>query len=234
MTKGAPTPEAAVHRPPSAGVARRYAQTRGDWFGQRRYDSIHELCHDLRHPVAVIAAVVAAIEVDAAVPPALRARLGQIAAETQTISELCRQVLDEHSRQSAVRVDALTSEVVEGSRLTCTTTITMRSVPAVARGDHTALRRAVWNLVGNATSAAGATGHVAVDVENLAHEVVVAVADSGPGFGRTRTGLAGVGLDIAYRVAAHHGGRIAIGRSERLGGAAVSIILPRPAHDLDV
>lgn len=197
----------------------------------RQDAAVHELCHDLRQPVAAIAAVVAATQLEADVSPALRTRLEQIAAEARTISELCHQALGETREPSAVRVDTVVTEVVQGALLTYEGTITMQAEPAVVEGTRAALRRAVWNIVDNAGGAAGPAGRVAVDVHNNAREVVVVVADSGPGFGRTQTGSTGLGLGIARRIAAEHGGRLVVGHSNVLGGAVVSLALPRSTAD---
>ncbi len=189
--------------------------------------AVHELCHDLRQPVAAIAAVVAATQLEVEVSPALRARLEQIAAETRAISELCRQVLGESRQWGPVRIDTLVAEVVQAAELTCEGTITLQAEPSVVEGTRAALRRAVWNIVDNAIGAAGAAGRVSVEVYNDEGHVIVAVADSGPGFGRTQTGSDGLGLGIARRMAAEHGGRVMVGHSDVLQGAAVSITWPR-------
>lgn len=196
-------------------------------LGAQRDGAVHELCHDLRQPVATIAAMVTATQLEPDVPPVIRARLEQISAETKTISELCRQVLGETGGPDTVRIDTLMAEVVQGARLTYEGTITMETEVTAVEGTRAELRRAVWNIVENAISAAGAGGRVGIDVGSNERYVVVAVADSGPGFARTETGSAGLGLGIARRIAAQHGGRVVVGRSEVLGGAAVSIILPR-------
>lgn len=195
--------------------------------GARQDGAVHELCHDLRQPVSAIAAVVAATQLEAEVSPAMRVRLEQIAAETRAISELCRQVLGENRQSGPVRIDTLVAEVVQGAQLTWEGTITLHAQPSVVEGTRAALRRAVWNIVDNAIGAAGAAGRVGVEVYNDARHVVVAVADSGPGFGRTQTGSDGLGLGIARRIAAEHGGRVMVGRSDVLEGAAVRITLPR-------
>ena len=199
----------------------------------QRDGAVHELCHDLRQPVATIATMVAATQLEPDVSPLLRARLEQISAEARMISELCRQVLGETGGPGTVRVDTLVAEVVQGARLTYEGTITMEAEPTVVEGTRAELRRAVWNIVDNAISAAGAGGRVGVDVGSNAGDVMVSIADSGPGFARTQTGSAGLGLGIARRIAAQHGGRVVVGRSEVLGGAAVSITLPHPTAGPD-
>jgi signal transduction histidine kinase len=116
--------------------------------------------------------------------------------------------------------------------------------PALATGDADALRRALDHLVVNA--ARHATSKVSVAVELSDEEVCVHVDDDGCGIpesdrervvrrfvradeGRARdNGGAGLGLAVSADVASAHGGRLDIGDSP-LGGARVSLVLPRSA-----
>lgn len=188
--------------------------------------SMRELCHDLRHPVATIAAFLAAAQVESDLSPTLRRRFEQISEEVRSIFELCRQVLGE-TRWGPVRLDLLVAEAVEGVLLTSASSVESACEPAVVRGDAAALRRAVWNLIDNATRAAGDDGRVRVEVRTHDGDtVVVCVTDSGGGFGWAGAGVAGLGLGIASRVAREHDGRLTVGRASELGGAAVTIVLP--------
>jgi signal transduction histidine kinase len=117
-------------------------------------------------------------------------------------------------------------------------------VPALATGDADALRRALDHLVVNA--ARHATSKVSIAVELSDEEVCVHVDDDGCGIpesdrervvrrfvradeGRARdNGGAGLGLAVSADVASAHGGRLDISDS-RLGGARVSLVLPRSA-----
>jgi signal transduction histidine kinase len=86
------------------------------------------------------------------------------------------------------------------------------------------VRRMVANLLANATRAAGSAGRVTIQVSRRTAQMLLAVEDDGPGFGRIRKGF-GLGLSAVAREAIEHGGRLECGRGS-LGGARVSLWLP--------
>jgi signal transduction histidine kinase len=118
------------------------------------------------------------------------------------------------------------------------------SLPPV-EGDEAALRRALDNLVANAAHHARAGGWLGVSVQlgSGGREVVVAIADRGPGVapgerarlfepffrGRASEGSGGrgtgLGLSIVRHVAEAHGGRIGV-ESPAEGGARFVLHLP--------
>jgi len=120
----------------------------------------------------------------------------------------------------------------------------LREVPLLAL-DADRLKQALMNLLSNATDAAGPDGRVRVTTrwEAQGTSAVLEVEDDGAGIEEARrasllsgpSGSAkpfglGIGLKVCAEVAAEHGGRLEIGRSEDLGGARVALVLPeRPA-----
>ncbi len=96
--------------------------------------------------------------------------------------------------------------------------------PAPVAVDSLELRRALGNLVDNATRAAGPRGRVEVRVRRSGRRVRVEVQDDGPGFGRlprqSRRGLA-----VTQAMLDGCGGVLEIGRA-RSGGAVVGVELP--------
>jgi two-component system OmpR family sensor kinase len=120
----------------------------------------------------------------------------------------------------------------------------------VARVDPTLVGQVAWNLIDNALKFSPAGGHVSVSLRRTGNDVVLTVADDGPGFGsdpqhvferffradraRTRrheTSGTGLGLSIVKAVAEAHGGAA---RAENLpaGGASVSVRFPeQPVGD---
>jgi two-component system, OmpR family, sensor kinase len=109
--------------------------------------------------------------------------------------------------------------------------------------DPDRMRQAVDNLIDNALRFAPAGTQVTVAARAAGSDLVIEVADAGPGFpagflpraferfgrpdtGRARSdGGAGLGLAIVQAIAAAHGGR-ATARNRPVGGAAITIDLP--------
>lgn len=108
--------------------------------------------------------------------------------------------------------------------------------PARVSGFTDRLHAALLNLVINALDAMPGGGTLTMRVE-VDSEVRISVADTGPGLDpavverlwrrspATRAAGAGVGLQVARRVAASHGGRLAYARREG-GGAVFTLHLP--------
>ena len=103
-------------------------------------------------------------------------------------------------------------------------------------GDEEMLERAFENLVRNARAAAGEGGHVWIDIAETADDVIVAVADDGPGmpieqrvairpFTTSKGGL-GLGLATALKIVRLHGGEIVLGE-RRPHGLQAAVRLPR-------
>lgn len=113
----------------------------------------------------------------------------------------------------------------------------------LVHGDAGQLKTAVTNLLRNAIEAVATRPacerRIVVALEQVAaqrEEVAVVVADSGPGFAfapsddtlfrSTKASGSGLGLFVVRTAMANHGGRVAIGRSEHLGGAEVRLLFP--------
>jgi two-component system osmolarity sensor histidine kinase EnvZ len=103
-----------------------------------------------------------------------------------------------------------------------------------------ALQRLVDNLIGNAVKHAG--GEILVRTASAPGEVSIAVLDRGPGIpaelrqrlkqpftrrddSRSGSSGAGLGLAIADRIAALHGGRLELGERPG-GGLEARVVLP--------
>jgi signal transduction histidine kinase len=86
------------------------------------------------------------------------------------------------------------------------------------------LRRAVCNLLDNATRAAGPAGRVTVEIQQHQDRVLLAVEDNGPGFGKIPNG-AGLGWSSVASNVVKYGGRMECSCGVR-GGARVSLWLP--------
>jgi len=173
-----------------------------------------------------------------------RARhLGRIRTEAEHVARVTGDFLlfarPERVQLGPVDLAALADEVVAEGRATCAgVELAVEGDLPVVEGDPALLRRALVNLVRNAAEAAGEGGRVLVRGESDAEGVALVVEDSGPGvapealpklfvpFASTKEGGTGLGLSLVAKIAGLHGGTVAAGRSERLGGAAFRLVLP--------
>lgn len=92
-------------------------------------------------------------------------------------------------------------------------------------GDPLLLRRALDNMIDNATRAAGDDGDIVVWLGAYADSVWIAVDDDGPGFGRIGYGT-GRGLSVVSEAARACDGRLEIASGPG-PGTSVRVILPR-------
>jgi signal transduction histidine kinase len=116
----------------------------------------------------------------------------------------------------------------------------------VIKGNAAALEQLFFNLLSNAAQASPRGGCIGVTFTSEGASVVVTVTDQGPGFTpdahaqafnaffSTKAEGTGLGLTLAARIAAAHGGRVVLG-APSVGGARVHVELPQwldePAMD---
>jgi two-component system sensor histidine kinase MprB len=187
--------------------------------------SAQELRHDLRQPLTAVSLLVDAVVTITGIPPEVAGVLKQVQQQTDWMVELLRSTEVEQPEVAVVDL----AEAVEGP---CSAT--PEDAPYEVRFDKrdeayvlvdpVALKRSVWNLMDNARRAVADGGTVEVRVRRQPRDVVLEVADSGPGFG----GLAphhGHGLVGVRRFAERFGGDFSAGSSS-LGGALVTLKLP--------
>lgn len=206
------------------------------------------IAHEFRNATAAILGY--ARLAGAAEDPEARARhLSRIRAEAEHVARVTGDFLlfarPERLRLTPVDLGPLVDEVLSEGRATSPTASLAREGEfATLSADAALLRRALVNLVRNATEAAGEEGRVVVRGEREGDgSIAVLVEDSGPGlspeaasrlfvpFSSTKAGGTGLGLSLVAKIAALHGATVAAGRSESLGGASFRIVFPpsRPA-----
>jgi signal transduction histidine kinase len=195
-------------------------------------DVVRKLAHDLRQPIAAIRALAAAAAADAQAPEAVLQRLRQIGDEANWISKLIDDLLADFRSHPAhplepVELCTLLRDVVISERLTYRGRIACDY--ASGEGSYviapaTRLRRAVANVLANATRAAGSAGNVRLTERAYGDMRVIEIADDGPGFGQVPQAH-GLGLQITRQVLAECRGRMEIERRPD-GQTLVRLILP--------
>lgn len=217
---------------------------------------LRETCHDMQQPVACVLALAAAALSEEKLPPAARSRLEQIVEQARWLGDMLRPWLrpagapvpfpdpadevgdvgedrpgPDAAEGTGVDVAQVAGAVAAAESLTWggSMEVVLPSGAVNAAAHPVALRRAVANLVGNATRAAGPSGSVRIVVRRDSGATMVSVEDSGPGFGRIEKGL-GLGLPAVARYVARCGGWLDCG-SGGLGGARVRLWLPAASRD---
>lgn len=219
---------------------------------QQRF--VGDASHELRSPLTTI---ISALEVASAHPELLNAELasGTLIPEAQRMKALIEDLLllaraDERklsTRQGDVDVDDLMAEQVDRVRRETDLEVRSDIHPARLSGDAEALSRVLRNLLDNA--ARHAVSRLEVTVREESGDVVVTVADDGPGIpiadrervfdrfvrldaDRSRSaGGTGLGLSIVRDVVAAHAGSVTIGQGPESRGAMVRVQLPANAPD---
>lgn len=244
----------------SAAVGRLVERSRALSVRARERDehlglALRRLSHQLRTPVAVLALrldELARPDVDPSrrvvLADVVERQLDAVVAAAGRVAELAR---GEHrGTPETVDVGALVESVVDRlAPLAASVRTDLRrhvERAATVTADRNALDDAVANLVDNALRYTPPGGRVGVTVATRGDDVVVEVADSGPGIApnerslvvrpwtRGRAGAtapgSGLGLSLASDAAAGAGGRLEIADSA-LGGALVRLVLP-PADQM--
>jgi signal transduction histidine kinase len=191
---------------------------------------LRETCHDMRQPVASVFALAAAALAEPGVPQAARTRLEQIVDQAEWLADLIQHSLQtaEPGVPDACLSDLLrvASEAVAAERVTWAGKVRIVSPaePVFAAIRPVPLRRMAANLLSNATRAAGPSGIVTIEVGRRQNSAVLAVEDTGPGFGKITRGL-GIGLVAVSGLAVRYGGRLEHDRGAD-GRTRVSLWLP--------
>ena len=223
----------------------------------RRSDSIktailRAVSHDLRSPLTTIRAALEALESsDLALDAADRERLlGTALAGTKQLNRVVRNLLDLSRLQAGAARSEPTLRPIEGLVDQALVHVASDrrvdvSVPAdlpLVCVDPVQVEHALVNLLENALKFSPADSRVSVDVEDIAGEVIVRIADRGPGLRPRERALvfepfrhgsavsgrkgAGLGLAIAKGFVEANGGRI---WAESSPGEGASFLLAFPA-----
>ena len=220
--------------------------------GQRRL--LHDVSHELRSPLARLQAAIGLVRQQ---PDDLDASLSRIEREAARMDRLVGELLTLSRIETGTRpeepvdiADVVAQVIADASFEQQANHGTVHfdvdlALPAgcTMAGSAEMLHRAIENVVRNAARFTPAGGRVAVrgEIAHDGHEVVLSIADDGPGVpaaelpslfepffrgtGSAGTPGHGLGLAIARRVVELHGGRIAAANRAG-GGLAVTVHLP--------
>jgi len=221
-------------------------------LGRARRDFVANISHELRTPLTSIRLLVESLQAGVVESPdEIDAVLQKIETEVQALEQMAQELLDLAQIESGkaivklvpIRLPQLVAETVErfepqamAKQQTLSTDIPSH-MEVLADGDL--LSRALGNLVHNAIKFTPAQGHIWVRASQQDADVLMEVADTGPGippedlprvFERffrgdrsraSRAGGTGLGLAIAKHVIEAHGGRIWVESEGRPGQGAI-------------
>lgn len=190
------------------------------------------LRHDVRQSVSAVLYLAATVERDPLRGPEIAERLELMHHELDWIARTIQ--ADDEVEAHACTLDAgdVVADTWAASRDgRCCAMRLVRDASTPVLADPDGLRRSVRNLIDNAVRAAGPDGHVEVRAGLDGDEVVVEVADDGPGFGQVPA-QEGLGLVTVRRFARRWGGSLHVAESPG-GGALVTLRLPRATDSLD-
>jgi two-component system OmpR family sensor kinase len=216
---------------------------------------LHSVSHELRTPIARLAFGLALLE-EASADPALHKRIAAMSGDVEELNALVGELLamtrlDSEPALQRERVDLaqLLHDCVDALAPLPASSVVVEVALDAGLGavdvDARLLGRAVCNLLGNARRYADT--RVVLHAARVNDTVTIAVDDDGPGIpveereqvfapfyrlDRSRdraTGGFGLGLAIARKAVALHGGSLVI-EEGKMGGARLVITVPADAH----
>jgi len=209
------------------------------------------MAHEIRNPLAAIVNATALLTDEAGLTSEERAStLAAVRAEARRLNRILSDFLHFARPQEPRRVPGDIRDVVEhvsglirdGRSRASRVDVKVAFEPGVPRFpfDRDQLTQVLWNVALNGVEAMNGGGRLSMEVGRQNGDVVLAVSDTGPGMSRERlarvfepfyTGKpngSGLGLTIAERIVAAHGGRIEID-SEPGRGTRVTLLFPLEA-----
>ena len=209
------------------------------------------MAHEIRNPLAAIVNATALLDDEAGLTADERATtLAAVRTEARRLNRILSDFLHFARPQEARRVPGDIRQVVEhvsglirdGRSRASRVDVKVAVDPAVPRFafDRDQLTQVLWNVALNGVEAMNGRGRLSLEVARQNGDVVLAVSDTGPGipgerlahvfepFYSGKPSGSGLGLTIAERIMAAHGGRIEID-SEVGRGTRVSLLFPLEA-----
>jgi signal transduction histidine kinase len=191
----------------------------------REAQVLREVLHDMSHALGAVRMLAEVLRRRPDTAPT-DPQWDQLNDEIEYLARLARTAIATSRQGAATSVHAVACAALSSVPARPGVVVALKSTDtAFVMTDADRLRRAVANLVDNASRAVGERGRVEIEISRGKDEVEIRVDDDGSGFGAGKPGVASLGLRAVHRFAASAGGRLEVGRSQR-GGARVSIVLP--------
>jgi PAS domain S-box-containing protein len=202
--------------------------------------------HELRNPLAVIAGTAEILQRKIATADPLQKPLNVILTESKHLERSIAQFLNFARPFEVTAIPCRPETVAERTRKLCEpraaakhVTLGVTAEPGLPefKVDPGKLAQAVVNIVNNAIDAAPANGRVALHVARDDLGILFKVTDNGPGihlgrnediftpFFSKKEGGTGLGLSVARRIVAAHGGTITF-RNQEKGGLSFLLRVP--------
>lgn len=236
-------------------TGRAFAPIRRSFEAQRRF--VADASHELRTPAALIRANAEVMEREGLMTDEGRPLVADIITESDRLARLVSELLNLAASETATAPVALApvdlgviaadtvrqATALATSRQADLVMAAQAPIPAIVNGDRDRLVQLLLILLDNALDHSPSGGTVTVEVRRADANVVLTVADQGPGIAvaerervfepftrlpgvrRDRSGGTGLGLAIARRIATAHRGTIRIADAPG-GGAAVVVTIP--------
>jgi signal transduction histidine kinase len=193
--------------------------------GRRRADreipvALRGLLHDVGRDLAALSYLVELVRGDSDLNEVNRHRVELIARELDRLTELVQEKAMKAPEPEVLPVRPMLEQII--SLITTPNGTQVRLLAGedlFMRIDGASLWRMVANLLDNAVRAAGRHGQVEVTARG-GPDVLIEVADDGPGFGHAPGGSASLGLGIVTGLAKACGGSLRMQRAEPLGTRA--------------
>jgi signal transduction histidine kinase len=224
------------------------AARRASHLAARQLEFVAGVTHELRTPLAVIRGAADNLASGVVSEPEQVRRYGtELSDQGRRLSRMVEEVLALAALEQPARLQPrwqpLSPLVDEAAAAAGLRAAEVEREGCEVPGDPAALIRALANLLANARLHGGPVACIAVRAERAGREVQLAVRDDGPGldddeqtrvlepFVRGRRALedqrpgSGLGLTLVQRIAAAHGGRLAV-RSAPGQGATFTLHLP--------
>jgi two-component system sensor histidine kinase AtoS len=205
------------------------------------------LAHEVRNPLSAIRLNLQHLQEQLANEPGPQNRIGQVLRDVERLDRTVAGALRvARTGRMSVSLIAIHAPLAAAARAAApefaTRQVVMEAIDAPeaaveVRGNSAALEQLFLNLLLNAAQASPPGSRVTTELHLEGESVVIGIADSGPGFPpevaarafeaffTTRPEGTGLGLTVARRIAAAHGGSLAI-TSSATGGAVVIVTLP--------